>query len=114
MSVNPNPQTLPFSIENAFTDRIEGGNPAVVVRVPSLTALPDTTLQTIATNFNQPITVFITPRETNASDPSGTATFGIVVRPAARGPALRARHARGRGRGVPKREGYAGPDRDTI
>jgi PhzF family phenazine biosynthesis protein len=77
MSVDPNPQTLPFSIENAFTDRIEGGNPAVVVRVPSLTALPDTTLQTIATNFNQPITVFIAPRETNASDPSGTATFGI-------------------------------------
>jgi predicted PhzF superfamily epimerase YddE/YHI9 len=77
MSVDPNPQTFPFSIENAFTDRIEGGNPAVNVCVPSLTALPDTTLQTIATNFNQPITAFTASRETNASDPSGTATLGI-------------------------------------
>ncbi|KAH9173986.1 Diaminopimelate epimerase-like protein [Lactarius sanguifluus] len=68
---------LPFSIENAFTDRLDGGNPAAVVRVPSLTALPDTTLQSIATNFNQPMTVFIAPRETNANDISDTATFGI-------------------------------------
>lgn len=77
MTVDARPQTLPFSIENAFTDRLEGGNPAAIVRVPSLTALPDATLQSIATNFNQPITVFIAPRETDASDPSGTATFGI-------------------------------------
>jgi predicted PhzF superfamily epimerase YddE/YHI9 len=54
-------QTLPFSIENAFTDRLEGGNPAVIVHLPSLKALPDETLQTIAANFNQPITVFIAP-----------------------------------------------------
>ena len=74
MTVDARPQTLPFSIENAFTDRIEGGNPAAIVLVPTLTALPDATLQSIATNFNQPITVFIAPRET---DPSGTATFGI-------------------------------------
>ncbi len=77
MTVDARPQTLPFSVENAFTDRLEGGNPAAIVRVPSLTALPDATLQLIARNFNQPITVFIAPRETNASDPSGTATFGI-------------------------------------
>ncbi|KAI9453694.1 Diaminopimelate epimerase-like protein [Lactarius psammicola] len=77
MTVDTRPQTLPFSIENAFTDRLEGGNPAAIVRVPSLTALPDATLQLIARNFNQPMTVFIAPRETNASDPSGTATFGI-------------------------------------
>ncbi|KAF8266146.1 hypothetical protein EI94DRAFT_1830838 [Lactarius quietus] len=75
MSVKAHPQTLPFSIKNAFTDRLEGGNPAAIVRVPSLTALPDTTLQTIATNFNQPITVFVAPHET--SDASETATFGI-------------------------------------
>jgi PhzF family phenazine biosynthesis protein len=57
------PQKFPFSIENAFTDRLEGGNPAAIVCLPSLTTLPDATLQTIALNFNQPITVFITPLE---------------------------------------------------
>jgi PhzF family phenazine biosynthesis protein len=78
MTIDARPQTLPFSIENAFTDRIEGGNPAAIVRIPSLTALPDATLQSIATNFNQPITVFVAPRATNnASDQPGTATFGI-------------------------------------
>lgn len=55
------PQSFPFSINNAFTDRLEGGNPAAIVRLPSLTTLPDATLQTIAGNFNQPMTVFITP-----------------------------------------------------
>ena len=74
MSADAHQQTLPFSIKNAFTDRIEGGNPAAIVRVPSLTALPDATLQSIAANFNQPITVFVAPHEAN---PPGTATFGI-------------------------------------
>ena len=47
------------------------------MRVPSLTTLPDAKPQTIATNY-QTITVFIAPRETDASDPSDeTATFGI-------------------------------------
>jgi len=55
------PQRFPFSINNAFTDRLEGGNPAAIVHLPSLTALPDATLQTIAVNFNQPMTVFIAP-----------------------------------------------------
>jgi PhzF family phenazine biosynthesis protein len=55
------PQKIPFSIGNAFTDRLEGGNPAAIVHLPSLTALPDATLQSIAVNFNQPMTVFITP-----------------------------------------------------
>ena len=79
MTVDARPQTLPFSIENAFTDRLEGGNPAAIVRVPSLTALPDATLQSIAANFNQPITVFVAPPETatGTSDASGTARFGI-------------------------------------
>jgi predicted PhzF superfamily epimerase YddE/YHI9 len=57
----PPSQSFPFSINNAFTDRLEGGNPAAIVRLPSLTALPDATLQTIAVNFNQPMTVFIAP-----------------------------------------------------
>ena len=77
MSVDARPQKLPFSIENAFTDRIEGGNPAVIVRVPSLTGFSDATLQSMAANFNQPITVFIAPRDTDASNPPETATFGI-------------------------------------
>ncbi|KAI0298801.1 hypothetical protein B0F90DRAFT_1632068 [Multifurca ochricompacta] len=74
------PQTFPFTIENAFTDRLEGGNPAAIVHVPSLTALPDTTLQSIAANFNQPITVFVAPKTQNdqpAHLDESTATFGI-------------------------------------
>lgn len=64
MTINTRPpQILPFSINNAFTDRLEGGNPAGIVHLPSLTALPDATLQTIAINFNQPMTVFIAPLE---------------------------------------------------
>lgn len=55
------PQTFSFGISNAFTDRLEGGNPAAIVHLPSLMALPDATLQTIAVNFNQPMTVFISP-----------------------------------------------------
>jgi len=79
------PPKFPFSIENAFTDRMEGGNPAAIVHLPLLTALPDATLQTIARNFNQPMSVFITPLphcETVAPSVSGTITtkmarFGI-------------------------------------
>jgi hypothetical protein len=40
------PEKFPFSIGNAFTDRLEGGNLAVIVHLPSLMALPDATLQT--------------------------------------------------------------------
>jgi len=62
MTVDARPaRSFPFSISNAFTDRLEGGNPAAIVHLPSLTALPDPTLQTIAVNFNQPMTVFIAP-----------------------------------------------------
>ena len=84
MTINARSQTLPFSIENAFTDRLGGGNPAAIVHLPSLTALPDETLQTIAATFNQPITVFITPlaSDENTVDLSGscatkTSKFGI-------------------------------------
>jgi PhzF family phenazine biosynthesis protein len=84
MTIKARSQMLPFSIENAFTDRLGGGNPAAIVHLPSLTALPDETLQTIAANFNQPITVFITPlaSDENTVDLSGscattTSRFGI-------------------------------------
>jgi len=84
MTITIRSQTVPFSIENAFTDRLGGGNPAAIVHLPSLMALPDETLQTIAANFNQPITVFITPlaSDENTVDPSGSCTitttrFGI-------------------------------------
>jgi PhzF family phenazine biosynthesis protein len=79
------PQKFLFSINNAFTDRLEGGNPAAIVHLPSLAALPDATLQTIAVNFNQPMTVFIAPlvHRKSAVDQSTspgtttTARFGI-------------------------------------
>jgi len=81
MIIDTRPQILPFSILNAFTDRLDGGNPAAIVHLPSLTALSDVTLQTIATNFNQPITAFISPLALGkcTGDDSGTtaATFGI-------------------------------------
>jgi len=75
-------QTFPFRIDNAFTDRLGGGNPAAIVYLPSLMALPDETLQTIAANFNQPMTVFIAPLESdeNTLDSSKNSTisrFGI-------------------------------------
>jgi len=75
-------QTFPFRIENAFTDQLGGGNPAAIVYLPSLMALPDETLQTIAANFNQPMTVFIAPLESdeNTLDSSKNSTisrFGI-------------------------------------
>jgi len=75
------PQMLPFSILNAFTNRLDGGNPAAIVYLPSLTALSDVTLQTIATNFNQPITVFIAPlapgKRIDDHSETTAATFGI-------------------------------------
>ena len=77
MTVDTRPQTLPFSIENAFTDRFDGGNPAAIVRIPTLTALPDATLQSIATNFNQPITVFVAPHDSDETSNGTAATFGI-------------------------------------
>ena len=85
----------------------------MIVHMPSLTTLLDATLQTIATKFNQPITVFITPCETNVSDPSdGTAKFGIrwfgPLREARFALALRERHVRGRSSGIPKRERLGG------
>ncbi|KAH9986106.1 hypothetical protein BJV74DRAFT_979496 [Russula compacta] len=76
-------RTLPFSIENAFTDQLGGGGPAAIVHLPSLTSLPDTTLQTIAANFNLSVTAFVAllaPGEANVDSSSWaatTTTFGI-------------------------------------
>jgi PhzF family phenazine biosynthesis protein len=77
------PPKIPFSIENAFTDRLEGGNPAAIVHLPSLPVLPDATLQAIAANFNQPIAVFITPlahSETVAPSASGAKMARFSIR----------------------------------
>lgn len=51
--------TLPFTVVHAFTNSVSGGNPAAVVFLPSLTSLTDSEFQSIAENFNQPITAFI-------------------------------------------------------
>lgn len=56
--------TLPFTLINAFTDTLSGGNPAAIVFVPSLTSVSDPDLQSIAANFNQPIAAFISPSPT--------------------------------------------------
>jgi PhzF family phenazine biosynthesis protein len=74
------PQSFPFSIDNAFTDRLEGGNPAAVVHLPSLTALPDATLQTIAVNFNQPMTVFIAPLAHHDSAVDQSTSLGTMTK----------------------------------
>jgi Phenazine biosynthesis-like protein len=74
------PQSFPFSIDNAFTDRLEGGNPAAVVHLPSLTALPDATLQTVAVNFNQPMTVFIAPLAHHDSAVDQSTSLGTMTK----------------------------------
>ncbi|VDB82639.1 unnamed protein product [Peniophora sp. CBMAI 1063] len=56
---------LPFAILNAFTTRIDGGNPAAVIRTtPEQDAsLTDAQRLTIARNLNQPMHIFVTPTD---------------------------------------------------
>lgn len=58
------PLKLPFAILNAFTTRLEGGNPAaIILTTPDEdAALTDAQRLTIAQNLNQPMHIFITPR----------------------------------------------------
>ncbi|KAI0259361.1 hypothetical protein BC834DRAFT_906519 [Gloeopeniophorella convolvens] len=68
---------VPFTVGNAFTDRIDGGNPAAVVHLPSLAELSDETLQVVARNFNQPMTCFFAHDDTSLSEDNTVAVFKI-------------------------------------
>ncbi|KZV66523.1 Diaminopimelate epimerase-like protein [Peniophora sp. CONT] len=59
------PLTLPFAILNAFTTRLDGGNPAaVILTTPEEdTALTDDQRLAVARNLNQPMHIFVTPRK---------------------------------------------------
>ena len=63
------PSSVPFILVNAFSSDIAGGNPAAVVFLPEAfdtftSNFPEGILQTIAKNFNQPITSFLAPLPT--------------------------------------------------
>lgn len=59
------PLTLPFAILNAFTTRLDGGNPAaVILTTPEEdVALTDAQRLAVARNLNQPMHIFVTPRK---------------------------------------------------
>lgn len=66
--------SLPFYIVNAFTNRFEGGNPAVVVFLTK--QLPNHLLANLAKNLNQPVTMFLLPNTQSEIDP-GSRTFEV-------------------------------------
>ena len=69
-------KSVPFTILNAFTDDIAGGNPAAIVFISSLSAYSDEVLLTIARNFNQPITTFVSPGPIPTTSDAEIAEFG--------------------------------------
>ena len=63
------PPSVPFILVNAFSSDPAGGNPAAVVFLPEAfdtftSNFPEGILQSIAKNFNQPITSFLAPLPT--------------------------------------------------
>lgn len=66
---------IPFFVGNAFTSDPFGGNPAAVVFLQE--ELPDETLQNIAANFNQPMTVFVYPPLTPNQPNTQAASFRV-------------------------------------
>lgn len=66
--------SAPFSILTAFSNHVQGGNPAIIVFLDL--NLPTKTLATIARNFNQPITSFLSSSPLPSKDPK-TVAFGI-------------------------------------
>lgn len=73
------PESLKFTIVDAFTVRRFGGSPAGVIVVPLGESCPEsTTLQGIALELNVPATAFVTHSEGPAStDGSGHVSFGL-------------------------------------
>src|ERR1700735_4443708 len=56
--------TVVFTLLTVFAPTGAGGNPAAVVFLPTASPKPSTeTLQQIAANLNQPITVFLSPSD---------------------------------------------------
>ena len=60
--------TAPFAFVSAFTDDPFRGNPAAVIILDSKLLLE--TLQKVASTFNQPMAVFVTPSSVHSDDPA--------------------------------------------
>ena len=60
--------TAPFAFVSAFTDDPFRGNPAAIIVLDS--KLPLETLQNVASTFNQPMAVFVTPSSVQSDDPT--------------------------------------------
>ncbi|KIJ65398.1 hypothetical protein HYDPIDRAFT_174868 [Hydnomerulius pinastri MD-312] len=68
--------TYPYVVVNAFTRKTFGGNPAVIVLLPSGSLAPNTptpvldtaTMITLAKSFAQPIIVFLAPPASDVTD----------------------------------------------
>ncbi|EJC98597.1 Diaminopimelate epimerase-like protein [Fomitiporia mediterranea MF3/22] len=70
-------QECDFSIVNAFSSSVFGGNPAVVLFLDAPLSNDDLYLK-IAQNFNQPMACFVFPAETGETEPDETTvTFRI-------------------------------------
>lgn len=75
---NDSTYPIKYTVIDAFTDKIFGGNPAAVIVLPEATTgsapkLDDRTLQLIAREFNLSETAFVTPRPFINNIP----TFGL-------------------------------------
>jgi len=57
-------ESLKFTVVDAFTNKPFGGNPAAVIVLPSDKTYPDSTLQSIALEFNLSETAFISTSST--------------------------------------------------
>src|SRR4051812_4309227 len=58
--------TLKYTVVDAFTERVFGGNPAAVIVLDEGHSFTDATLQLIAREFNLSETAFVTPNPTTA------------------------------------------------
>ncbi|TDL21705.1 Diaminopimelate epimerase-like protein [Rickenella mellea] len=70
------PSTLSYTVADAFTKRVFGGNPASVIVLDKDHALSDATLQLIAREFNVSQTAFITPTD-DLSTANESRSFGL-------------------------------------
>lgn len=81
--MSPAPLTAPFILFSSFTSNPANGNPVAVVSLPTpclpapSTEYPTEKLQAIATNFNQPITAFISPLLSSKPGEKGKVDYAI-------------------------------------
>ncbi|CAG8541274.1 13571_t:CDS:2, partial [Acaulospora colombiana] len=70
--------SLPFTIVDAFTNRLFGGSPAAVIFLPrDAPVYPDQLLQAIAIELNHPATAFVSHTEIPKTESTQSPLFGI-------------------------------------